>query len=205
MGKPKDVQAAKVGTNYNWGAFGSANAKGTNLSSTANTSAEIAQGGVSQYLNELLNPSYNNESFKARQDILDARNNQYANQLGADAIARGARGSATQNILNSIMANRNNDMRAAMTQEDSRVANILNQAQNVEGNYFNQANAMSNNILQRLMGNQSAENQARIANQQAQNQWSSGLMSAAGGIAGAGLGGLLAPAATNIVLGAAKQ
>ena len=36
-----------------------------------------------------------------------------------------ARGSATQNILNSIMANRNNDMRSAMTNEDSRIPQYL--------------------------------------------------------------------------------
>ena len=87
------------------------------------------------YLDRLLNPSYNNESFKARQDILDQNNNQYANQLGANAIDRGARGSATQNILNSIMANRNNDMRWAMTNEDSRIRNIL-AAQGVKARLF---------------------------------------------------------------------
>lgn len=195
MGKPSKVQAAQVGTNYNWGNFGSANENGVNLGATPSANVQAAQLGTSQYLNELLNPSYNNASFKARQDILDANNQQYANQLGANAIARGARGSATQNILNSIMANRNNDMRSAMTQEDSRINNILNQTQGIEGNYFNQSNAMANNILQRVMGNQSAQNAANQINTANRNSWMNSLISAGGSLAGAGLGYALAPAA----------
>lgn len=197
MGQPKDVQAAKVGTNYNWGNFGSANASGVNLSDTANQNVAMAQSGTQQYLNELLNPSYNSGSFKARQDIIDASNNQYANQMGANAIARGARGSATQNILNSIAANRNNDLRNAMTQEDSRISNILNQTQGVENNYFNQANSMSNNILQRVQANQNAENQARIYNNAQNNKWTQGMWNAGLSLAGVGLGGLLSPSAAS--------
>ena len=190
MGKPKNIEAAKVGENYNWGEFGGANANGVSLSPMASASVQDAQRGINQYLNELINPSYSNESFRARQELLDASNRQYANQLGAEAIARGARGSATQSILNSIMANRNNDMRNAMTQEDARVQNILNSLAGIEGNYFNQANTMGNNILQRVLGNQQAQNQVNIANTNAYNQWKNNLISGVASIAGAGLGGL---------------
>lgn len=191
MGKPKSVSAAKVGENYNWGSFGSANANGVNLGTQSQSNLDTAQSGISQYLNELINPSYNSESFRARQELLDASNQQYANQLGANAIARGARGSATQNILSSIAANRNNDLRNAMTQEDSRVSNILNQLQNTENNYFNQSNTMANNILQRVLGNQSTQQQANIANTQAYNQWKNNLISGATSLGGAALGGWL--------------
>ena len=197
MGKPSKVQAAKVGTDYNWGDFGSADKNGVNLGAVPAANLKTAQLGTSQYLDELLNPSYNNESFKARQDILDQNNNQYANQLGANAIDRGARGSATQNILNSIMANRNNDMRSAMTNEDSRIRNILAQTQGVEGNYFNQSNTMANNILQRLMSNQGAQNQANQTNTANRNSWMNSLISAGGSLAGAGLGAALAPSAAS--------
>lgn len=190
MGKPKNIETAKVGENYNWGEFGGANANGVSLSPMASASVQDAQRGINQYLNELINPSYSNESFRARQELLDASNRQYANQLGAEAIARGARGSATQSILNSIMANRNNDMRNAMTQEDARVQNILSALSGVEGNYFNQANAMGNNILQRVLGNQQAQNQVNIANTNAYNQWKNNLISGGASILGAGLGGL---------------
>lgn len=203
MGKPKKVEAAQVDTNYNWGPFGSANKSGVNLSSAANQNVLDAQSGVNQYLNELLNPSYDNASFKARQDLIDANNRQYANELGAAAIARGARGSATQNILNSIMANRNNDLRNAMTAEDTRVANILNQAMGVENNYFNQSNTMANNILSRVMGNQSAQNTANQINTSNYNSWRNGLISAGLGLAGTAAGAALAPGSFGENLGTA--
>ena len=191
MGKPIKVEAATVASDYDWGDFGSANENGINLSPTASANVQAAQGGVNQYLQELLNPSYDNASFKARQDLIDTNMRQTANQMGAAAIARGARGSATQNILNSLMANRNNELRNAMVAEDARVSNILNSAMGVENNYFNQSNTMANNILQRVMGNQNAQNQVNIANAQAENQWRNNLISAGAGLAGAVGGGAL--------------
>lgn len=195
MGKPKSISPAQVSTDYNWGEFGSANASGVNFSPTMTSNIQTAQQGIGQYLNELINPSYDNESFKARQALIDASNQQYANQLGAQAMARGARGSATQNILNSIAANRNIDMQQAMVNEDARVQNILNALSGVEGNYFNMGNTMANNILSRATANQKAQQQANIANAQAYNQWKNNLISGAaslvGTIGGAALGGPL--------------
>jgi hypothetical protein len=204
MGKPKKVQAAQVGTDYNWGEFGSANAGGINLSPMATSNIQTTQSGIGQYLNELINPSYDNESFRARQELLDASNRQYANQLGAQAMARGARGSATQNILNSIAANRNMDMRQAMTQEDARVQNILSALSGIEGNYFNQTNTMGNNILQRALANQQAQQQANIANTNAYNSWKNNLISGAASVGGLALGAGLAgafPETMGLILG----
>ena len=184
MGKPRKVEAAKVNENYDWGEFGSADKNGGKFNPTMTSNIQTAQSGVGQYLNELINPSYDNESFRARQELLDESNRQYANQLGAQAIARGARGSATQNILNSIMANRNNDMRSAMTSEDARVRNILSALSGVEGNYFNMGNTMANNILQRVTANQNAQQQANVANANAYNQWKNNLISGAASLAG---------------------
>lgn len=189
MGKPSKVEAAKVNENYNWGEFGSANANGVNLSPMATSNIRTTQSGIGQYLNELINPSYDNESFRARQELLDASNRQYANQLGAQAIARGARGSATQNILNSVMANRNNDMRQAMTAEDARVQNILSALSGIEGNYFNQSNTMANNILDRVKTNAAAQNAANATNTSNYNAWKNNLISGAASIVGAMVGG----------------
>jgi hypothetical protein len=203
MGKPRKISAAQVGTDYNWGEFGSANAGGVNLSPMATSNIQTTQSGIGQYLNELINPSYDNESFRARQELLDASNRQYANQLGAQAMARGARGSATQNILNSIAANRNMDMRQAMTQEDARVQNILSALSGIEGNYFNQANTMGNNILQRALANQQTQQQANIANTNAYNSWKNNLISGGasilGSLGGVGLASALAPSATSLL------
>lgn len=184
MGKPRKVSPATIDTSYNWGEFGSANANGVNLSPMATSNIQAAQSGIGQYLNELINPSYESESFRARQSLLDQSNEQYARQLGAQAMARGARGSATQNILNSIAANRANQMRQAMTEEDARVQNILSALSDIEGNYFNQGNTMANNILSRVQSNQQAQQQANIANAQAYNQWRNNLLSGAASLVG---------------------
>ena len=194
--KPSKVDATTVAENYNWGEFGGANKSGVNLSPMATESVRTTQSGINQYLNELINPSYSNESFRARQELLDASNNQYARQLGAEAMARGARGSATQSILNAIAANRNANMREAMTDEDTRVRNILSALSGVENNYFNQSNVMSNNILQRIFSNQDALNRAEILNTDYKNkyrsavdQWKNNIWQSIGEAAGAAIGG----------------
>lgn len=203
MGKPKSIEPTKISESYNWGEFGGADKSGVNFNPTTTANIQTTQSGINQYLNELINPSYSNESFRARQELLDASNSQYARQLGAEAMARGARGSATQNILASIAANRNNDMRQAMTQEDARVQNILSALSGIEGNYFNQANTMGNNILQRVMSNQDVQNAANVANTNAYNQWRNNLISGGASILGAGLGGLgsLATDSTGTLFG----
>lgn len=188
MGKPKKIEAAKVSENYDWGDFGSANASGVNLSPMASQSVRDAQSGINQYLNELINPSYGSESFKARQDLIDTNMRQAANQYASNAISRGARGSATNAILNSLAANRNTQLRQAMTEEDARLRNILGALQGVESGYFGQANSMANNILSRAVGNVQNQNAANVANAQAENQWRNNLISAGAGIAGIGLG-----------------
>jgi hypothetical protein len=189
MGQPKEVQAAKIDSAYNWGEFGSANENGVNLSPSARANVSAAQSGIGQYLNELINPSYNSESFRARQELIDANNRQYANQLGAQAIARGARGSATQSILNSVMANRSNQMRGAMTNEDSRVRNILSALSGIEGNYFGQANTMAGNVLDRVKTNAGVQNAVNAANTEAYNQWRNNMINTGMKIAGTMIGG----------------
>ncbi len=196
MGKPQNVKASKIGENYNWGEFGGANASGVNLSPMASQTIGSTQSGLNQYVNELINPSYDNESFRARQELLDASNRQYANQLGAQALERGARGSATQNILNAVAANRNNQMRQAMTEEDARVRNIINSLMGVESNYFGQANTMADNILNRVNANANRQQQANMMNTQAENQWRNNLMNAVAGGGAALLSGAFAPSAS---------
>lgn len=185
MGKPKNITPAQTSESYNWGEFGGATNGGVNLSPTATSSIRTAQSGINQYLNELINPSYDNESFKARQSLLDDSNSVFAQRLGAEAMARGARGNATQAILNSIAANRNDNMRTAMVDEDTRVRNILSALSGVENNYFTQSNTMANNILDRVRANLNAQNEANKANAQASNSWSSNLWGAGASILGA--------------------
>lgn len=205
MGKPSKVEAAKVNENYDWGEFGSASNGGVRLSPMASQNVQTTQAGINQYLNELINPSYDNESFRARQTLLDQSNDLYAQRLGAQAMARGARGNATQAILNSVMANRANGMRNAMASEDQRIQNILSTLSGIEGNYWQQSNAMANNILQRATTNAAAQNAANVANTNNYNAWKNNLISGAATIAGAIVGGpmgaALAGGATNGLFG----
>lgn len=205
MGQPSKQDVEKVGETYSWGEFGRATPTGVILSNQASQNVTAAQRGIGQYLEELMNPSYDNASFKARQELIDQSNDQYARLLGSQAMARGARGSATQNILNSIAANRGNNMRAAMTEEDARVQNILSALSGIEGNYWQQSNAMANNILQRATTNTVAQNAANAANTAAYNAWKNNLISGAASIAGAVIGGpmgaALAGGATRSMLG----
>lgn len=200
MGKPKNIEPAKINENYGWGEFGSAGSTGVKLSNQASGNVYTTQKGIGQYLNELINPSYDNESFRARQQLLDERNAQYARELGAQAIARGARGSVTQNILNSIMANRNNDMRNAMTAEDARVRNILSALSGIEGNYWQQSNAMANNVLSRQKANQGNQQAVNNANTEAYNDWKNELLSTGVGAALTLMGSPLAGAAFSSLL-----
>lgn len=192
MGRPQKISAAKVSENYDWGDFGSANASGVNLSPMASESVRDAQSGINQYLNELINPSYGSESFKARQDLIDTNMRQAANQYAANAISRGARGSATNAILNSLAANRNTQLRQAMTEEDARLRNVLNSLQGVEGNYFNMGNTMAQNILNRVKANQANQQRVNEINAANRNEWEQNLWKAGAGITssllGAGLG-----------------
>ena len=189
MGQPSKVEAAKVNENYDWGEFGSANGSGVRLSPMASQNVQTTQAGINQYLNELINPSYDNESFRARQTLLDQSNDLYAQRLGAQAMARGARGNATQAILNSIAANRATGMRNAMTAEDQRVQNILSALSGIEGNYWQQSNTMANNILNRATTNAAAQNAANMTNTNNYNAWKNNMISGAATIVGAMMGG----------------
>jgi hypothetical protein len=80
-------------------------------------------------------------------------------------------------------------MRGAMTNEDSRVRNILSALSGVEGNYFNQANTMANNILDRSKTNVGILNAANAANTEAYNQWRNNMINTGVKIAATMIGG----------------
>lgn len=192
MGKPKQVKPVNIDTDYNWGTFGSGSKYGVNLNSVASGTASSAQSGIGQYLNELINPSYDSETFRARQALLDAVNNQYARQFGADAMERNARGSATQAVLNNVMANRAKQLYNAMGAEDTRTRNVLDSLTGIESNYFNQLNTMANNILQRQLTNAERANLANATNVGNYNTWKNNLLSGGAQLGGTALGAYLA-------------
>lgn len=188
MGKPKSVKPVNIDTNYNWGSFGNANKYGANLGDVETNIVSSAQGGIGQYLNELINPSYDSETFRARQSLLDAKNNQYAKELLANTMARGARGSAAQAVLNNVMANRADQLYKAMGDEDTRVRNVLDTLTGLESNYFNRVNTMANNILQRQLTNAERGTLANATNVGNYNTWKNNLLSGGAQIGGTALG-----------------
>lgn len=191
MGKPKKVEPVNIDTNYNWGSFGSANKYGARLNPTATGTVNSVQGGIRQYLDELIDPTYSSESFNARQALLDSESNQYAKNLSANAMERNARGSGLMSALNNVMANRNKGLYNAMGQEDSRIRSVLNSLAGIESNYFNQANTMANNILQRQLTNAERATLANATNVGNYNAWKNNLLSGGAQIGGTALGAYL--------------
>ena len=191
MGSPKQVKPVKLDTNYNWGSFGSADKSGVNLNPTTSATVGNIQSGIGQYLDQLISPSYDSEVFNARQALLDQANNVSARMLGANAIERGARGSATQAILNNVMANRANQLYSAMSDEDARVRNVLSAMSGLESNYFNQANTMANNILQRQLTNAERQTLANATNTGNYNAWKNNMLSGGAQVGGIALGAAL--------------
>lgn len=188
MGTPKKVKPVNLDTNYNWGSFGSADKSGVNLNETTRATVGDIQSGIGQYLDQLISPSYDSEVFNARQALLDQANNVSARMLGANAIERGARGSATQSILNNVMANRQNQLYNAMGDEDARVRNVLSALSGLESNYFNQANTMANNILQRQLTNAERQSLANATNTGNYNAWKNNVLSGGAQLGGTALG-----------------
>lgn len=191
MGKPKSVKPVNLDTNYNWGSFGAADKSGINLNPVSTATVSSVQSGIGQYLNELLDPSYDSEVFKARQSLLDAASNQYAKNLSANAMTRNARGSGTNAALIAAMTNRNSRLYDAMSEEDTRIRNILNSLSGIESNYFNQANTMANNILQRQLTNAERANLANATNVGNYNAWKNNLLSGGAQLGGTILGAYL--------------
>lgn len=188
MGQPKKVKPTLLDTSYDWGAFGSADKDNFYFSDQTESNLGTARSGISQYVSEMLNPSYTNQSFANRQALQRLNNQAYAEELGQQAIARGARGNATQNILNSLNANQYLKDQQAMVNENSRIQNILNALSGIEGNYWNQGNAMSNNILQRYTTNVARQNAANEQNVANYNAWRDNLWQGTGGAIGAAIG-----------------
>lgn len=184
MGKPKEAEKALVGTDYNWGEFGGANKSGVSLSPTASRTVSDTQAGIGQYLNEIINPSVSNTSFMARQNFSDSNNMAYAEALAKDAMAKGYRGTVLENTLNSLRANRANEINQNLIDESARIQDILSALSGVEGNYFNQSDIMRSNILQRQQSNQGIAQDINKLNNAGYNTWKSNMLSGGAGIAG---------------------
>lgn len=148
---------------------------------------------IPSYLQQLVSPTYDSQSYKNRQQQLaNAATQSLENNIVSPLSERGlTRGSSINQISNQL-ANKLTDAELdLMNSEDSRVANVLSQLMNyyqVPYNMMSSANQASNNLYQNA-----------LANSNNNNLWS-GIANAAGTIAGGYLGGPGGEALTNWAL-----
>ena len=144
---------------------------------------------IPSYLQQLVSPTYDSQSYKNRQQQLaNAATQSLENNIVSPLSERGlTRGSSINQMANKL-TDAELDL---MNSEDSRVANVLSQLMNyyqVPYNMMSSANQASNNLYQNA-----------LANSNNNNLWS-GIANAAGTIAGGYLGGPGGEALTNWAL-----
>lgn len=190
-------QKAKTQTYNTGGLYGTAStgSGGTtyNPSSFETNLVNQTTSAIPEYLQQLTNPTYNSAVFQAQ----TAQRNRLANQSFENNLinplsSRGLTRGSSVNQLSGQFANKLADLETdAMANEDTRVANILNNLfqyyqvpYNTMTGLTNQTNQMYANAVQ----------QANQANANSSSMWGN-LANAAGTVAGAYLGGPVGGAA----------
>lgn len=148
---------------------------------------------IPSYLQRLVSPTYDSQSYKNRQQQLNnAAAQSLENNIVSPLSERGLTRGSSINQMSNQLANKLTDAELdLMNSEDSRVANVLSQLMNyyqVPYNMMSSANQASNNLYQNA-----------LANSNNNNLWS-GIANAAGTIAGGYLGGPGGEALTNWAL-----
>jgi hypothetical protein len=141
---------------------------------------------IPQYLQQMINPSYDSEVFKAQ----TAQRNKLANQSFENNLInplanRGLTRGSSVNQLSGMFANKLADAEvAAMANEDARVQNILNSLLSTYQMPYNMMQGMTN-ATQSLYG----QELQRVAQENAnKNSMMNSLIQAGGMVAGAYLG-----------------
>lgn len=148
---------------------------------------------IPSYLQQLVSPTYDSQSYKNRQQQLaNAATQSLENNIISPLSSRGLTRGSSINQMSNQLANKLTDAELdLMNSEDSRVANVLSQLMNyyqVPYNMMSSANQASNNLYQNA-----------LANSNNNNLWS-GIANAAGTIAGGYFGGPGGEALTNWAL-----
>lgn len=142
---------------------------------------------IPSYLQQLVSPTYDSQSYKNRQQQLNnAAAQSLENNIVSPLSERGLTRGSSINQMSNQLANKLTDAELdLMNSEDSRVANVLSQLMNyyqVPYNMMTSANQASNNLYQNAL----AQSAAKDANK---NKLWSGIANAAGTIVGGYLGG----------------
>lgn len=171
---------------FTTGLYGSAttNKNGTryNPSAFEKQLIGLTNSYIPQYLNQLVNPSYDSEIFKAQTAHRNRLANQsFENNLINPLASRGLTRGSSINQMSGQFANKLADLEVdAMANEDTRVANILNNLFNyyqVPYNMMMGISNYSNNQYQQAY--QNALKEAQLQNE-AMNNWAN-VLSGVGG------------------------
>lgn len=175
------------------GLYGSGTAGGSNTfkgTDFQNNLVKTTESAIPKYMEQLINPSYDSEVFKARQNQFNRLSNQaFENNVMNPLASRNlTRGSSINQMSNEFANNQANTVNDMMLSEDSRVNNILSQLTNLYQMPYNMMMGMQGNASQLAQAQVQAQAQLDAANTASKNGlWSSlaqGLGAAAGAYAG---------------------
>lgn len=176
--------------NYDTGGlYGSGSAGKTNTFNPTEFQSNLvktSENAIPNYLNQMINPTYDSNVFKAQTEQRNKLANQsFENNLINPLAQRGlTRGSSINQMSNEFGKNLINAEQAAMTQEDSRVANILSNL----FNYYQIPYSMMNGLQSNAQNLVSAQMQADAANRQSQSGLLGGMAGSIGSMLGSGGG-----------------
>lgn len=183
---------AKMPTiNYDTGGlYGSGSAGKTNTFNPTGFQSNLVkttENAIPDYLNQMINPTYDSNVFKAQTVQRNKLANQsFENNLINPLASRGlTRGSSVNQMSNEFGKNLIDAEQAAMTQEDSRVANILSNL----FNYYQIPYSMMNGLQSNAQNLVSAQMQADAQNRANKGNLLGGLAGGLGTIAGTALSG----------------
>ena len=150
-----------------------------------------SEEGINQYLDQLVNPSYDSEIFKAQTDQRNRLANQsyqnnLMNPLASNGLTRGSSAISMGNTFANTLANLEKD---AMATEDQRVANVLSSLLQTYNLPYQQMVGLQQ-IASGLSGTAANANaQQNAANSQANGAIWGGIANGLGSLAGGLLGG----------------
>lgn len=177
-GKKKSSTLPTVGISTG-GLYGSGTAGGSNTfnpTNFQNNLVKTSEGGINDYLQQLINPTYDSEVFKAQTTQRNnLANKSFENNLINPLASRGLTRGSNVNAMGNTFANTLADLETnAMATEDSRVQNILSSLLSTYQMPYNMMTGLQNSASG-LVGQQQS------ANQNAQNSQSALLNALIGG------------------------
>lgn len=183
--KTSSLPTVTIGTG---GLYGSGTAGGSNTFNPTDFQKNLvntSQTGINQYLNQLINPTYDSEVFKAQTNQRNklankSFENNLINPLASRGLTRGSNVNAMSNSFANTLADLENQ---AMATEDSRVQNILSSLLSTYQLPYNMMSGLQSNAL----GLVNAQNQNNATDSASRSALLNSLIGAISG----GIGSLL--------------